>query len=206
MLALFALLMTVYGVGEAVRSVFAWQDFGQGVLRGVGYIVVAVAVFEVAKYLVEEEVMRSREMRSAAEARRSLTKFVSTISIAVFLEGLVTVFRVSQESVPLLLYPAAIMITGTILILGLGLYQRMSVMVEREVEQKDQRVSSERRAAERADAFRQAAFFFGCRSLRFTSDSAIWIAFSAAPLRRLSDTHQNEIPCLTVLSSRSRET
>jgi hypothetical protein len=138
-LALFALLMTVYGVGEAVRSVFAWQDFGQGVLRGVGYIVVAVAVFEVSKYLVEEEVMRSHEMRSAAEARRSLTKFVSTISIAVFLEGLVTVFRVSQESVPLLLYPAAIMITGTILILGLGLYQRLSVMVEREVEQKDRR-------------------------------------------------------------------
>jgi hypothetical protein len=139
-LALFALLMTVYGIGEAVRGISIWEDFGQGVLRGVGYIVVAVAVFEVAKYLVEEEVMRNREMHSAAEARRSLTKFVSTISIAVFLEGLVTVFRVSQESVSLLLYPAAIMVTGTILILGLGLYQRMSVMVEREVEQKDKRV------------------------------------------------------------------
>jgi hypothetical protein len=144
-LALFAVLMTVYGVGEAVRSVFAWGDFGQGVLRGVGYIVVAVAVFEVSKYLVEEEVMRSREMRSAAEARRSLTKFVTIISIAVFLEGLVTVFRVSQESVPLLLYPAAILVTGTILILGLGVYQRMSVIVEREVEQKDRRSSAKDR-------------------------------------------------------------
>jgi hypothetical protein len=144
-LALFALLMTIFGVGEAARSIFVWDDFGQGVLRGVGYIVVAVAVFEVSKYLVEEEVMRSREMRSAAEARRSLTKFVSTISIAVFLEGLVTVFRVSQESVQLLLYPAAIMVTGTILILGLGLYQRMSVTVEREVEQKDRRSSAKNR-------------------------------------------------------------
>jgi hypothetical protein len=142
-LALFALLMTVYGIGEAVRGISIWEDFGQGVLRGVGFIVVAVAVFEVAKYLVEEEVMRNREMHSAAEARRSLTKFVSTISIAVFLEGLVTVFRVSQESVSLLLYPAAIMVTGTILILGLGLYQRMSVTVEREVEQKDKRVERE---------------------------------------------------------------
>ena len=88
--------------------------------------------------------MRSRDCRPS-EARRSLTKFVSTISIAVFLEGLVTVFRVSQESVPLLLYPAAIMITGTILILGLGLYQRMSVVVEREVEQKDRRSSAKGR-------------------------------------------------------------
>jgi hypothetical protein len=144
-LALFALLMTVYGIGESVRGISVWEDFGQGVLRGVGYIVVAVAVFEVSKYLVEEEVMRSREMRSAAEARRSLTKFVSTISIAVFLEGLVMVFRVGQESVALLLYPAAILITGTILILGLGLYQRMSVAVEREVEQKDRRSSAKTR-------------------------------------------------------------
>lgn len=144
-LAFFALLMTVYGVGEVLRGITVWSDFGQGVLRGVGYIVVAVAVFEVAKYLVEEEVMRSREMRSAAEARRSLTKFVSTISIAVFLEGLVTVFRVSQESVQLLLYPAAILITGTVLILGLGQYQRMSVEVEREVEQKDRRSSAKSR-------------------------------------------------------------
>ena len=41
------------------------------------------------------------------------------------------------------------MVTGTILILGLGLYQRMSVMVEREVEQKDKRVErkSSRRTA-----------------------------------------------------------
>jgi putative Mn2+ efflux pump MntP len=144
-LALFALLMTVYGLGETFRGIYVWQEFGQGVLRGVGYIIVAVAVFEVSKYLVEEEVMRSREMRSAAEARRSLTKFVSTISIAVFLEGLVTVFRVSHESVSLLLYPAAILVTGTILILGLGFYQRLSVSVEREVEQKDKRVAAKGR-------------------------------------------------------------
>ena len=50
-----------------------------------------------------------------------------------------------------------------------------------------------------------AAFFFGCTSLRFTSTSAIWIAFSAAPLRRLSDTHQKLRPFFTVLSSRIRE-
>jgi hypothetical protein len=144
-LVLFAFLMSVFGIGEAIRGVYGWQDFGQGILRGVGYIVVAVAVFEVSKYLVEEEVMRNREMRNAAEARRSLTKFVSTISIAVFLEGLVTVFRVSQEAVSLLLYPAAILITGTILILGLAVYQRLSVDVEREVEQKDKRASARSR-------------------------------------------------------------
>ena len=72
-------------------------------LSGVGYVVLAVAVFDVAKFIIEEEVVLSREKQSAGEARRSLTKFISTIAIAVFLEALVTVFRVSTEDVPAML-------------------------------------------------------------------------------------------------------
>ena len=66
-------------------------------LSAIGYVVIAMAVFDVAKYFIEEEVIRGREMRDAAEARRSLTKFVSTIAIAVFIEGLVIVFQASKE-------------------------------------------------------------------------------------------------------------
>jgi hypothetical protein len=51
----------------------------------------------------------------------------------------------------------------------------------------------------------QAAFLRGWISLRLTSTSAIWTAFSAAPLRRLSETHQKERPFSTVASSRMRE-
>jgi hypothetical protein len=50
----------------------------------------------------------------------------------------------------------------------------------------------------------QAACFASIRCA--TSVSAICTAFSAAPLRRLSDTHQNEIPCATVGSLRIRLT
>ena len=49
-----------------------------------------------------------------------------------------------------------------------------------------------------------AAFFFAVISLRLIRHSAIWIAFSAAPLRRLSDTHHSDRPFSTVLSSRMR--
>ena len=51
---------------------------------------------------------------------------------------------------------------------------------------------------------RYAAFFFAVISLRLIRHSAIWIAFSAAPLRRLSETHQSTRPFSTVLSSRMR--
>src|SRR5437870_12906273 len=49
-----------------------------------------------------------------------------------------------------------------------------------------------------------AAFFLALISLRLIRHSAIWIAFSAAPLRRLSDTHHSDSPFSTVASSRMR--
>jgi len=144
-LGLFALTMSAYGIGQTFYALIYWEDFGYAVLRGVGYIVIAIAVFEVAKYLVEEEVVREREMRSPGEARRSLTKFISTISIAVFLEALVTVFRVSHTNVADLVYPAILLLTAITMIIGLGVFQRLSATVEVQVGAKDQRISDKKR-------------------------------------------------------------
>ena len=49
-----------------------------------------------------------------------------------------------------------------------------------------------------------AALRFASISLRFTRHSAICTALSAAPLRRLSDTHHSTRPFSTVASSRMR--
>jgi Ni,Fe-hydrogenase I cytochrome b subunit len=130
--------LVVYGVID-VAFATSWQDAGGALLKAIGYVVIAMAVFDVAKYFVEEEVIRGREMRSAAEARRSLTKFISTISIAVFIEGLVTVFRVSATEVSEMLFPTLLLLTAVMIVVGLGVYQRLSAQVEREVEGKDKR-------------------------------------------------------------------
>ena len=137
-LMLIALALSIYSAALIVTALSGpWADAGNGLLESIGYVVIAMAVFDVAKYFVEEEVIRGREMRLASEARRSLTKFISTISIAVFIEGLVMVFRQSQQDVGLILYPSAILFTGILIILGLGVYQRLSADVEREVEARD---------------------------------------------------------------------
>jgi hypothetical protein len=115
------------------------EDGSTALLAAIGYVVIAMAVFDVAKYFVEEEVIRGREMRNAGEARRSLTKFISTISIAVFIEGLVLVFRVSRQNVADLLYPTALLFTAIIIVIGLGIYQRLSADVEQKVENKAKR-------------------------------------------------------------------
>jgi uncharacterized membrane protein len=137
-LMLIALALSIYSAGLIVTALAgSWKDAGMELLGAIGYVVIAVAVFDVSKYFVEEEVIRGREMRMASEARRSLTKFVSTISIAVFIEGLVMVFRESNKDVTMVLYPAVILCMGILTILGLGVYQRMSAHVEAEVEARD---------------------------------------------------------------------
>jgi hypothetical protein len=107
------------------------------VLSAVGYVIIAIAVFDVAKFLMEEEVFNGRERRIASEARRSLTKFISTIAIAIFLEALVIVFRVSADQVEQIVYPTMLLVAGTLLILGLGVFQRLSATVETQVEEQD---------------------------------------------------------------------
>jgi hypothetical protein len=137
-LMLIALALSIYSAGLiAVALRGPWAEAGAGLLESIGYVVIAVAVFDVAKYFVEEEVIRGREMRLPSEARRSLTKFISTIAIAVFIEALVMIFRQGGQDIAMVLYPAAIMLLGVLIILGLGLYQRLSAGVEQQVEAKD---------------------------------------------------------------------
>ena len=69
-------------------------------------------------------------MRKAGEARRSMTKFMSTIAIAVFLESLVAVFAASKDDVSNMIYPTFLLLSGVALVVGLGVYQRLSVEVE----------------------------------------------------------------------------
>ena len=133
-----ALALSIYSCGLILMALKAsWAEAGPGLLESIGYVVIAMAVFDVAKYFVEEEVIRGREMRLASEARRSLTKFVSTIAIAVFIEGLVLVFRQSSQDIGLILYPASVLFVGILILLGLGIYQRLSAEVEQQVEATD---------------------------------------------------------------------
>jgi hypothetical protein len=137
-LMLIALALSFYSASLIVSALQAeWGEAGPALLGAIGYVVIAVAVFDVAKYFVEEEVIRGREMRLASEARRSLTKFMSTIVIAVFIEALVMVFREGSRDITMVLYPSVILFMGILTVLGLGFYQRLSADVESQVDEKD---------------------------------------------------------------------
>jgi hypothetical protein len=49
----------------------------------------------------------------------------------------VTVFRASKDNIEQMLYPTALLLTAILIVVGLGVFQRMSAEVERVLEGKD---------------------------------------------------------------------
>jgi len=132
MLMLLAFTLIGYGAFDFIVALSAsWHEGRDAVILAISYIVIAIAVFDVAKYFMEEEVIQSRERLSPLEARTSLTKFITTIIIAIFIEGLVSVFEVIKQNIEHVFYPIGLLVTATFIVLCLTVYQRISVDTER---------------------------------------------------------------------------
>ena len=118
-----------YQVGRAIadaRQVLAAGDFGYIIIDSVGYVVIAIAILDVTKHIFEEEVRGPHHRAGEGMFQKSFFKFLSTISIAVFLEGLVLVFKVSQDDIHLLIYPVFLLFVAVAMTVGLALAQRLA--------------------------------------------------------------------------------
>jgi hypothetical protein len=132
-LALISISLMIMGwsVYEVVTNVPVKGEFIPLMLQSVGSIIISAAIIDVAKYMIEEEVFMNKELRDPEEARKTITKIMVIISIAVSIEGLVYVFKAGTKDVTLLLYPASLIVVSVFLIVGLGIYQKLSVTIEK---------------------------------------------------------------------------
>jgi hypothetical protein len=124
----FLMLLALVLLGAAVWEVVQALRSGEvhGILESVGLVIIGFAILETSKFIAEEEILRSREMRSAVEARRSLTKFITIIVIAASLEALVMVFETSRTDVSQSIYPAALFAAAMLALVSLGAFQWLS--------------------------------------------------------------------------------
>ncbi|SCZ62901.1 hypothetical protein [Thiohalomonas denitrificans] len=95
-------------------------------LNAIGLIVIGTAVFDVSKFLLEEEVFSSSGTKSPAKQRETLLKFLVIIAIAVSLESLVFVFDAGTKDITMLIYPTFLLIAAILVVVGLGVYQKLT--------------------------------------------------------------------------------
>ncbi|MDQ0510807.1 GNAT family acetyltransferase [Ancylobacter amanitiformis] len=133
LMAVAAVLMTYAPYSVITHALAEGTPLHTPLLEVVGYLIVAIALFDVAKYFFEEEVPAGREKRTPSDTRRGLTKFLSTIVIALFLEALVLVFETAREDPTHMVYPVLLVAAACATLLALGLFQRLSAATEKEV-------------------------------------------------------------------------
>lgn len=129
LLILVSFAMILVAVWNVVQALGSGRVVGP-ILDAISFIVIAIAVFDVGKYLMDEEVFRDRELGSPSEARRALTKFLAILIIALSLEALMFVFESGKADVRSLVYPTGLLLGVALLVVALGLYQRLSKAVE----------------------------------------------------------------------------
>lgn len=135
-ISLMIMLWAIYEIFVALQHFSPHKEFISIVLQSVGAVIVAVAIIDVAKYMIEEEVFRNKELRDPKEARETLTKITTIISIAVSVEGIVYIFKAGAKDLSLLVYPSILILTAALTMVGLGIYQKMSLDVENEEKEK----------------------------------------------------------------------
>lgn len=129
-LMVLAAVLIGYACWAVLASFSGSKDPTHAVVQAVSLIIIAFAVIALSKFIAEEEIERKRELASAGEARRSLTKFISIIIIALSLEALVMVFEANRGDVTAAVYPIALFAVVVLALVGLGAYQRLSSEVE----------------------------------------------------------------------------
>ena len=122
------MLLALILFGTALWEVVQAFRHGEvlGVLDSAGLVIIGFAIVETSKFIAEEEILRRKELRSAVEARRSLTKFITIIVIAASLEALVMIFETSRTDVTKSIYPAALFVAAMFALIALGLFQWLS--------------------------------------------------------------------------------
>jgi hypothetical protein len=122
----------------AIAAKTAWLAFAGGldreaaqqIIEAIGLLAAAVVAIQIAQTIAEEEVVRDAHISAPTRVRRFLSRFLVVVVVAIAIEGLVATFRASHEEASHLLYAAAILGAGALLLLAWGVFIRMNRYAE----------------------------------------------------------------------------
>jgi len=94
------------------------------------FLTLALAIFDLGKTTLEEEVLMHKDIFRHSSTRRTITRFMAAILIAVSIEALLLLFKAALGDTEKLLPAVFMMIAAVGLLIGLGLYVFLGAKAE----------------------------------------------------------------------------
>lgn len=86
------------------------------------FLTLALAIFDLGKTVLEEEVLAHKDIFRHSSTRRTITRFIAAILIAVSIEALLLMFKAVLGNGEHLIAAVYMMLTAVGLLIGLGIY------------------------------------------------------------------------------------
>ena len=94
------------------------------------FLTLALAVFDLGKTTLEEEILLRKDIFRHSSTRRTITRFIAAILIAVSIEALLLMFKSVLGDSQYLLHAVAMMAAAIGLLIGLGIYVYLGAKAE----------------------------------------------------------------------------
>ncbi|ACN99250.1 general glycosylation pathway protein [Sulfurihydrogenibium azorense Az-Fu1] len=92
------------------------------IFKSVILVTLAIAIFDLSKTIFEEEVLLYKDPRRHSEIRKTLTRFLASIIIAISIEALMLVFKFTISDPSKLIYSMGIIASVGFVLISLGIY------------------------------------------------------------------------------------
>lgn len=123
----------LYSAGNEITSMFLHPPEDNLHLKPFGiiiFITLALAIFDLGKTTLEEEVLMQKDIFRHSSTRRTITRFIAAILIAVSIESLLLMFKSVLGSPEYLGNAVAMMAAAVGLLIGLGIYVYLGAKAE----------------------------------------------------------------------------
>lgn len=93
-------------------------------------LTLSLAIFDLGKTIFEEEVLIYKDIKKNSTMRRTLTRFFSTILIAVSIEGLLLVFKYSELDPHKIIYATILLFVAALMLASIGIFVYFNTKAE----------------------------------------------------------------------------
>ncbi|MEA3353711.1 MAG: hypothetical protein U9Q33_07860 [Campylobacterota bacterium] len=122
-MVILALFTIGYSIYEFVNSVLYKDGLSiESIFKPVIALTLGLAIFDLAKTILEQEVVFKNYSKNSSTEYKVLTKFSITIIIALLIESLMVVFKIAIDDYSLMINAVYLICGVSVLILSLGLF------------------------------------------------------------------------------------